>query len=434
MRRFLVIWSGQLFSTIGSHMTTFAVQVWLWELTQSVTAFTLLGLTLQIPRLLSSLWIGAIVDRYSRKTLMLLGDSVAATSTVLLMGLYWSDSLALWHLYVTGAINSCFAQLQGLAYSSSVATLVPKDQYVRASSLNACFHYGSSILAPPLAGWLYPQVGLGGILGLDSISFGVGVLTLLGVRFPAPEPSGGSAAAAVPAQWRDGWQYLIAQRPLLQLLLLTSLFWLWHDLGAAVFAPLVLARSGHDTQVLGQVYAAAGISGVASAALIGLGGGPQRKIPSLLWGLARIGLCKMLFGLGRTPLVWLPAQVGSSLNFPLINSLNTSLWLEQIPNPLQGRVFAVRLLARQLVGTGALLLAGPLTEGVLIPLVTQNPLLHRWLDGSQGGGMALLYLLSSAAMVLTALWGYTCGPLWRCDQPLAPVESVPAAQALPPKD
>lgn len=135
MRNFIILWLGQIVSTIGSQMTNFAVRVWVWELTGSATALSLIGLAILIPRVISSLYAGIIVDRYSRKVLMMLGDTVAAVSTVVLALLYFNDQLQIWHFYVTGAVNSCFGQLQNLAYSSSIATLVPKEQYTRATSM-----------------------------------------------------------------------------------------------------------------------------------------------------------------------------------------------------------------------------------------------------------------------------------------------------------
>ncbi|NEO26969.1 MAG: MFS transporter, partial [Kamptonema sp. SIO4C4] len=385
------------------------VTVWVWEATQSVTAMAMMQLAMQIPRVVSSVFAGVIVDRYSRKRLMLLSDAIAACSTVILILLYWSDHLALGPLYLIGAINSCFGQIQGLAYSSAIATLVPKAQYSRASSMGAFFHYGSNIIAPALAGSLYPLLGFAGILSLDLLTFTVGILTLAAFSIPQPPPSNNVSSHTFSAQLSFGFRYLRTTPSLLILLLTTSLFWLIHDLGGAIFTPLILARTDNNTQILGQIFSAAGLGGVLSATIISIWGGPKRKIQGLLSGMIGAGLCKTIFGLATTPWLWLPAQFSSSLNFPLMSSSNASLWLEKIPPDIQGRIFSVRLLMRQLAGAGAIALAGPLTDSIFIPAMSAQGHLTPWLSPlfgtGAGAGIAVLYVLTALGLLLVGIIG-----------------------------
>ncbi|MBE9166425.1 MFS transporter [Pleurocapsales cyanobacterium LEGE 06147] len=73
MRTFIIIWFGQLVSTIGSEMTGFALILWAWEQTGSATALALVGFFSQLPRIPIALVAGLIVDRLNRKHLMILG-------------------------------------------------------------------------------------------------------------------------------------------------------------------------------------------------------------------------------------------------------------------------------------------------------------------------------------------------------------------------
>ena len=75
MRKFILIWFGQLVSTIGSYMSEFALTLWAWELTGSATALALVGFFSLLPRIFISLFAGIIVDRANRKYLMMLGDA-----------------------------------------------------------------------------------------------------------------------------------------------------------------------------------------------------------------------------------------------------------------------------------------------------------------------------------------------------------------------
>ena len=188
MRTFTLIWFGQLVSTIGSYMTEFALTLWAWEVTGSATALALVGFFSQLPRIPITLVAGFIVDRFNRKHLMMLGDSMAALSTIGIGILFLADGLQIWHLYLAASVNGGFGQIQGLAYRTSISSMVPPQQLTRANSLNSAVHYGSTIFGPALAGVLYPLIGLMGILLIDLVTFGVAIATLLSVRIPQPAP------------------------------------------------------------------------------------------------------------------------------------------------------------------------------------------------------------------------------------------------------
>ena len=187
LRTFIIIWFGQFISSIGSSMTYFAIKIWAWELTNQVTTIALLSVFELIPSILITLVSGLIVDRINRKFLLIIADCIAAISTIIIGYLYLTDQLQIWHIYVTGAVNGIFSEVQFLAYSSSISMLVPKQHYTRASSMNSGIHYSSIIIAPALAGFLYYIVNLGGILLIDFISFTIAIATILKVRIPQPK-------------------------------------------------------------------------------------------------------------------------------------------------------------------------------------------------------------------------------------------------------
>ena len=186
MRKFIVIWIGQLASLLGSEMTNFAITIWAWQVTGQATPLSLIFFFVQTPRVAASLFAGVLVDRYSRKLLMIIGDLVAGFSTIALLFLFLSNNLQIWHLYCTAAVNSLFGFIQGLAYSASLSLLVTPQQYTRVTALNSVQMSGSYILAPALAGSLYPLIGLKGILIIDLATFIIAIATLSIVQIPQP--------------------------------------------------------------------------------------------------------------------------------------------------------------------------------------------------------------------------------------------------------
>ncbi|MEM9266959.1 MAG: MFS transporter [Cyanobacteria bacterium P01_F01_bin.13] len=408
MRTFTLIWFGQLISAIGSLMTFFALTLWAWDATGSATALALVGLFFQLPQIPTTLFAGIIVDRFNRKALMLIGDAIVALATLIIGGLYFTQQLAIWHLYLVAALAGGFSQIQILAYQASVSLMVPKQQYTRVSSMASIVHYGSNIVGPALAGVLYPIIELSGIVAIDLVTFAIAFFTLLIAKVPQPESKATSQSQGWKNQLTFGFRYVWQQPSLKALLLFTVLFTFAHDLGGALQSPMLLARTDGDPIVIASVSAAAGIGGVAGAVLLSIWGGPQRRIYGLLGGYIGAGISKMVFGLGRLPAVWVPAQVCSSLNFPLLGSCRSALWMDNITPEIQGRVFAANSLATQIASAIAVSIAGPLADRVLEPAVTLGRADWLWpMFGSDpGAGMAFLYTICALALLLIGISGF----------------------------
>ena len=431
-------------------MTSFALTLWAWSLTGSATALALVGFFSLLPRIFISLFAGLLVDRANRKHLMILGDAIAASSTLAILILYLSGNLAIWHLYLAASVNGGFSQIQKLAYSTSITLLVAPQQYTRANSMNSAVHYGSNIIAPAIAGVLYPIIGLEGILPIDLATFGVAIATLVWIEIPQPVRETGGAAHSRCSSSSDDWQrirvardrgtrrdmevdklsvfwsettfgirYIWQRNSLRTLLTITALFWFAHDLGGAVFGPMILARSDNNSQVLGAISSAAGIGGVTGAIVLSAWGGTKRRVNGMLMGFMGAGAAKTVFGLGQSLTVWLPAQFCSSLNFPLLGSSQKALWMSAVPPELQGRVFAADELVIRLVSAIATLIAGVLCDRILEPAMQSETILSSLFapifGNGAGAGMALLYVGCAIAMFTVGVVGYKLPQLNRLE-------------------
>jgi len=422
MRAFIIVWLGQLVSTFGTRMSGFALRIWAWEITGQATAIALVAVSTQIPRLLITPFAGIIVDRFNRKLLLITGDTISVLSTLAILFLYLSGNLQIWHLYVTGAVNGAFNQLQSLAYSASISLMVPKQQYTRASSMGSVLHYGSIIIAPALAGSLYYVIGLLGILLIDIGTFFVAIATVLFVSIPQPShtPDSRSKRLKIRQELAFGSRYIVAYPGLLALLVAESLFIFVHDLGGALQTPMILARTGNDARVLGSIASAAGIGGVTGAIAVSTLGGFKRRIHGVLLGMVGAGISKTIFGLGQMPLVWIPAQFCSSLNFPLKGSASTAIWLAKVAPELQGRVLAARQMSLLAVSPVASAIAGPLADYVLEPAMRSGgsltPILGSIFGTGPGAGMAVIYSSAAMCFLLIGIGGYAFPVLREVEQ------------------
>jgi len=258
---------------------------------------------------------------------------------------------------------------------------------------------------------LHPHIGLLGILGLDIGTFGVALATLLFQTIPQPSTTLGSHLESLTTKLAFGFREVWRHPSLRTLLLISTLFWFFLDLGGAIYEPMILARSNGSAQVLASTATPAGIGGVAGAILLSLWGGPKHKFRGMLVGFVGAGLGKTVFGLGLSPSVWVPAQFCSSLNFPLLGSSESAIWMNQIGPAQQGHVFAANALVLEVASAGAALIARPLAERVLEPALVAPGSIANLLGSMArtvpGAGLALLFVLSALAMVAVGLGGFS---------------------------
>jgi DHA3 family macrolide efflux protein-like MFS transporter len=412
MRTFLIIWSGQTASLVGSYMTTFALTLWAWELTGQATALALVYFFNRLSSVLISPVAGIIVDRWNRKLLLVASDAVAGFSTLIILLLYLTNNLQIWHIYITSTLNGAFGCLQLLTYSASVSLLVPKEQYGRVSSLDFLSSYGADIIAPALAASFYYVIGLRGILCIDLMTFAIAVTTLLLVPIPQP-PLTATKLQPKKNIWQElffGFRYILGRPSLMALVVVMSLFQLAHDFGAAVYSPLVLVRSDNNASALASVSMAAGVGGVFGASLMSTWGGPKRRMDGVLMSMVGAGLSKTVFGLGQNLSVWVPAQFCSSFNFPFLGSCSQAILMSKVKPDLQGRVFAANSMSVMVTSPIGYLLGAPLADYILEPAMKPGGSLAPVFGGifgtGAGAGMALLYVTCAICMLLIGLAGY----------------------------
>ena len=452
-------------------MSDFAITLWVWELTGSATSLALTGFFYQLPRIITAIFAGIVVDRFSRKYLMILSEAAVVVSTLMLLMLHLTGQLAIWHLYLAASINGGFEKFGQLAYRASITLLVAPKNYTRANSMDTAIGYSSNIIAPAVAGILYPIIRLGGIFSIKLVLMAIALSILALLQIPQPnegrgsaedeergrkgEPSGlptnsqvpkSSAYGTPPAElsalsrarppvtkervvnrlgifWSEvtfGIRYLWQSPGLRSLLIVTNLFVAVHSLSNTIYDPMILARTDGSSQTLGAVATISGFGGVIGAIAFSIWGGFRSNVRGMRAGYIGVGLAKIGFGLGQSLFIWLPAQFCSSINFPLIWSSEGTLWMKATPAKLQGRVFAAGLLIEDLANMLAILLAGLLSDRIFEPAMRSPSLLQSLFapifGTGAGSGIALLYVLSAIAMLLIGIFSFRVSKLYSVEQ------------------
>jgi MFS transporter, DHA3 family, macrolide efflux protein len=405
-------------SAIGTEMTQFALTIWIWQQTQETTAIALLSFFFLLSQISISLLAGLIIDRFNRQHLMIFSDVCVAACTILIGLLYTTTYLQIWHLYCLAVVYGCCGQIQGLAFSASISSIVARENYARVSSMRTLIMYSSTIIAPALVGIFYPTIGLMGIVAIDLVTFIMGIITVLIVRIP-PAPSseiGKDDGGSIWQQMFWGINYILARPSLLAITTIFCLFLFAYHTSETLYQPMILARTGGNAQILSTVVIATGIGGVVGAIGLSIVGGFPRQIQGMLMAFIGVGFGSLVLGLGQTPAIWIAAQFFAGCCIPLAYSSTDAIWYTKVSPAVQGRVLAAAHTIGSIVGAVATITAGLLADRVFEPLMNSSSSIVPIVGTGKGAGIALLLSISAILMVLIGIGGYALPTLRNAEE------------------
>jgi MFS transporter, DHA3 family, macrolide efflux protein len=433
MKAFFLILFGQFVSLMGSGMTGFALGVWIFQSTGSVTRFALIAFCASLPGILISPIAGALIDRYDRRWIMVLSDAGAGVCTLAIGLMLWTGHLEIWHIYIIVAISSAFVAFQWPAHSAAITLLVPKQQLGRASGMVQSAQAAAQIIAPVMAGLLIGIVRVEGIVLIDFATFLFAVLTLLIVRIPAP-PKSQTEETAKSSLWQEalyGWRYIKARPGLMQLLRFFAVTNFLMSMAVVLISPLVLSFT--TAAVLGVVLTVAACGMLAGSVLLSIWGGPKRRLLSILGCSVLQAIFMIVGGLRPSAVLVAIAAFGFLFANALVTGSSQIIWQTKVASDVQGRVFAVRRMIAWSSIPLAYLVAGPLADKVVRPLMDTNGLLAgsvgRVIGAGPGRGIALLLIILGFITLLITLASYFKPRLRMLEDELP--DALPKEAALP---
>jgi len=186
MTAFFTIWGGQAFSLLGSQLVQFALVWYMTQRTGSATVLALASLVALLPQIFLGPVAGALVDRWNRRVVMMVADSLIALATVILAALFFFDAVQIWHIYLLMFIRSAGGAFHWPAMKASTTLLVPDQHLSRIAGLNEGLWGLASIVSPPLGALLIGLLPMQSILAIDLGTALLAITPLIFITIPNP--------------------------------------------------------------------------------------------------------------------------------------------------------------------------------------------------------------------------------------------------------
>lgn len=408
LKTFLILWSTQSLSQLGSAMTSFALTLWLYEKTGSALQTALLTVCSYAPYVVMSIFAGALSDRWDKKKVMLVCDTLAACCSVAVLALLKADLLRPVHMYLLNAVTGLMNTVQQPAGDVAMTMITPKEYYQKTSGLRSFSASLVTILNPVFATALYAFAGMDIVIYVDLTTFAIAFLALLfGVRLTAPEKGEEAGKESFLKTVRAGLACLHENELVLVLILFLAGVNFVASAFDAVLPALILPRENGGEAVLGMVTSCAGIAMLIGSLIVTVTPVPKNRIRVIyLTMLFSLGTENFLLAFTTMPALWCAGQIIGWIVVPAMNANLDVIVRTTIPLEMQGRVYSCRNTLQFFTIPIGLFLGGLMVDQVCEPVMaaaSAEGMLVRLFGTGKGSGAALMMFILGILGVVVCL-------------------------------
>ena len=360
-RRFLLLWAGELVSSVGSGLTSFGLGVYVFRQTGSAADMALVTLLAFLPTLLLSVPAGVLADRYDRRLLMMAGDGCSALGILYIFFCMQNGGASLTQICIGVTISSVFSSLLEPAYRATVSDLLEQADYSRASGLVSLAGSARYLIAPLLAGILLTVSDIRLLLILDMGTFFLTVICT-GVVRHGLESKVAEHKEAFFTLLKEGWQAVTEKRGVFALILVASVMTCFMGAFQILAQPMILAFSDSATLGICETICASGM--LVSSLFLGIRGIRKGYVKILSRSLVIAGLAMVGFGLRENLILICASGFGFFAMLPFANNCLDYLVRTNIAERLQGRAWGLIGFLSQIGYVVAYSLSGLLADGM----------------------------------------------------------------------
>ena len=338
LRKFILLWAGELISSIGGGLTSFGLGVYIFQQTGSAANMALITLLGFLPTLLLSVPAGALADRYDRRLLMMIGDGCSALGIVFILVCMMNGGASLAQICIGVLISSVFSALLEPAFRATITDLLTREEFSKASGLVSLAGSARYLFSPILAGFLLTVSDVKLLLVIDICTFFLTVISAAVVR-----KSIGRKAAETKEGFlesiREGWRILRSERGVLLLVLVSSAITLFMGMFQILAEPMVLSFSDEKTLGIIETICASGM--LVSGLILGMRGIKRNFTGIMSMSLAAAGIMMIGFGLFENICTICISGFLFFAALPFANNCLDYLTRTHIPDDVQGRVWGL---------------------------------------------------------------------------------------------
>ena len=364
-RTFLIIFTGQAFSLLGSSAVNFALVWWLTAETGSASVLAYASIAALVPQAVVGLLAGPFVDRWDRRRTMMGADLFVAVTSVVLLAMVVSGNYSVLSVIAVLAARSLGAAFHTPASQAAVPMYVPQDQLMRVSGWNFFLGSGVAMAGPVLGAFLMGVAPMTAVLGLDIVGALVAVGSLLLVRIPHPERSPEEQERdSLRAEFVEGWRELVRHRGLFHLTIILTVVTLLYMPLNALFPLMTFDHFGGGAFAASIIEMLFGAGMLVGSLVIGALSARFSAVALIGTGILVAGLMLAASGLLPPDAFWVFAglSVIMGVSVPLFGAPLTAMFQTFIDPSKLGRVMSLYMTMALAVSPLGLLVAGPVAE------------------------------------------------------------------------
>jgi DHA3 family macrolide efflux protein-like MFS transporter len=365
LRTFLVIFTGQTFSLLGSSAVNFALVWWLTAETGSATILAYASIAAILPQALLGPIAGPFVDRWSRRLTMIVADlAIAATSVWLWLAFAQGAPPVALVIFII-ALRSAGAAFHTPASQAAVPMYVPAEHLMRVAGWNFFMSSGVAMAGPVLGAFLMAAASMTAVIAVDLVGAAIAVTSLVVVRIPNPQRAeSDSGSIDFVAEFIDGWRELLRHRGLFDLTLVLAAVTLLYMPLNALFPLMTFAHFGGGAADASYVEVAFGAGMLVGSMAIGFMTARVSGVRLICTGILVIGVA--LAAAGMLPVsgfwVFVALCVVMGISVPLFGAPITAMFQGLVDPAKLGRVMSLYMTIAMLAAPVGLVVAGPLAE------------------------------------------------------------------------
>lgn len=359
---FALIYTGQAFSIIGSAAVQFAIIWWLTLKTGSAITLTSASIVGFLPQALIGPFAGVWVDRYNRKTVMILADSLVALSSVVLGVAFLLKEPSVSFIYGILFIRALGSTFHAPALQASIPMLVPPEDLVKAGGFGQMINSGTSMAGPVIGAALMSVANIQSIMLVDILGAAMAIITFLFVKIP--DIKGSKRELHFIEDMKQGIKAIGNNRPLRALTLPIILTTIAYVPLSSLFPLLIRVHFNGTAWHNGvtQFFFATGL--LVSSLVIGVWGGLKKQFLMISLSLMFLGIVASLGGvlpsnlfIGFLGVSFLIGFIGTFFSVPYMAYMQRSVEQEKL-----GKVMSLMMSIMSLATPVGLAISGPISE------------------------------------------------------------------------